>query len=497
MLAFFGEECVYGLRSIELVRGNGPPGFPFGVLTVHGRIQLFDLPQPPWALPGSLRGVDRGSLEQAGATIEVPSGGLQTVIRWPGASLKEFFLFDVLMHEVAHHMIQQYRGKRSARVMRTRDHEAVAASFARWCRTEYPRTASEVRGAVRLTLTLIGDGIENLSNAVTLGHTAQMFGCRCVFKDWARLAETWPAEPASQELEIISASQVTSDYDQIVVVDTDGADDVYGFRLPQSDNPALVVGNERRGVSRDIRSKARFSVRIPTSSRIVSSLNVAAAGAIALFYLNHRKSGPTQRRSRPESRRPAVLMVGVSDHVELGSAIRSAAAFGWQSLLVEDRANVWFGPDRATRSEGRAAARRARNPIRVVPVPGRSTTCVRCGHRRHDDPGNTPRPCTARGRARPGRRLTRRALGGRRHGGLDPAARSVEFVQIPLPVSPFHYHYRLTASIALAEVARQVGLPMSSPDQNVVRRRPRYHASLSMEPDEQGEAVSADELLRL
>lgn len=147
VLGFFGEECIYGLRSVALVRGDGPPGFPFGTLRVPGHIQIFDLPNPPWALPGLIEVVGRRSLDRAGATIEVSEGGLQTVVWWSDASLKDFFLFDVLMHEVAHHMIQQYRGKRSARVMRTKDHEAAAERFARWCRRVYRELdAEEHRG---------------------------------------------------------------------------------------------------------------------------------------------------------------------------------------------------------------------------------------------------------------------------------------------------------------------------------------------------------------
>ena len=35
---------------------------------------------------------------------------------------------------------------------------------------------------------------------------------------------------------------------------------------------------------------------------------------------------------------------------------------------MDDRRAVWFGVDRITRSEGRGAARRGRNPIRVIPT---------------------------------------------------------------------------------------------------------------------------------
>jgi hypothetical protein len=43
-------------------------------------------------------------------------------------------LFDGLMHEVGHHLIQQYTGKRGDRVMRTVDHERRADAFAARCR---------------------------------------------------------------------------------------------------------------------------------------------------------------------------------------------------------------------------------------------------------------------------------------------------------------------------------------------------------------------------
>ena len=66
--------------------------------------------------------------------LEIPEGGAHALVSWPGKTLRDFMLFDVLMHEIGHHLIQQYKGKRRARVARTRDHEAFAAHFARRCR---------------------------------------------------------------------------------------------------------------------------------------------------------------------------------------------------------------------------------------------------------------------------------------------------------------------------------------------------------------------------
>ncbi len=88
----------------------------------------------PWRLPGRLPAKQRRRLQRAGAVVEVPPPGLQTLVAWPDRSLRDFMLFDVLMHEVGHHLIQHYKGKRHVRQARTKDHEAFAEHFARRCR---------------------------------------------------------------------------------------------------------------------------------------------------------------------------------------------------------------------------------------------------------------------------------------------------------------------------------------------------------------------------
>jgi hypothetical protein len=138
ILRFFGERCTYGLQSVEMVRGDAAlPGsrMQFGRLLVPGRIMLYDQPRSPWVLAGRLPGGEEERLGLAGALIE--AADLWTVVTWPGDTLRDFMLFDVLMHEVGHHLIQQYKGKRPARVARTKDHEAFAARFGRRCRLVY------------------------------------------------------------------------------------------------------------------------------------------------------------------------------------------------------------------------------------------------------------------------------------------------------------------------------------------------------------------------
>lgn len=135
ILRFFGESYLYGVRSIELVQQNVVDGnnLLMGRLAVPGRIILYDQPPSPWLLPRGLSAEAIDKLCHAGAVVEVCSPSAHMVIWWPGTMLRDYMLFDVLMHEVGHHLIQQYTGKHRARVARTKDHEAFAGGFARTC----------------------------------------------------------------------------------------------------------------------------------------------------------------------------------------------------------------------------------------------------------------------------------------------------------------------------------------------------------------------------
>src|SRR5262249_44645470 len=102
LLRFFGEPYTYGLRAVELV--PGPPGGvagrqPLGRLRVPGTVRLYDQPPSPWCLPGRLAPAEQARLCRAGAVVEESADGTLTVVSWPGTTLRDFVLFDVLMHE--------------------------------------------------------------------------------------------------------------------------------------------------------------------------------------------------------------------------------------------------------------------------------------------------------------------------------------------------------------------------------------------------------------
>lgn len=349
---------------------------------------------------------------------------------------------------------------------------------------------------MREAITLVGDGIENPWNALTMLHAAAMFDAPCMFRDRKGLAGSWEAVRSARNLlPLVTCEELARGYSPVVAFDNlEGAVGVYGYKLPRGSRPALLVGNERRGLAQDVIGLATESVQIPLVSRSLSSLNVAAASAVGLYYFSRGGGRGVQLRAQPERRRPELLMLGASDHWELGSSIRSAAAFGWERLWVDDREGVWFRPDRVTRSEGRAAARRGRNPIRVIPATlerlgGFAEVCVITTRR-------TGVPLHRANLASGQRQLI--VVPDEGAVDLDTGdwrrlRSEVRLVHLELPCDEFTYHYRLIATIAMAEIARQVGQRargLTRPP----RTAPMYDNALQVLEEEQGEMVYPEDL---
>jgi hypothetical protein len=133
-LEFFGPLAMYGLRSVVLgqaLAASASERILIARLRVPGRVILYEQPEPPWVIRG-LSVPARERLLRAGAVLDVAAA--VTRVEWPGDTLRELVLFDGLMHEIGHHLVQHHRGKRSMRMMRTADHERSAEAFAAACR---------------------------------------------------------------------------------------------------------------------------------------------------------------------------------------------------------------------------------------------------------------------------------------------------------------------------------------------------------------------------
>jgi tRNA G18 (ribose-2'-O)-methylase SpoU len=348
-------------------------------------------------------------------------------------------------------------------------------------------------------MTVVADDIENPGNAETLLTASEMFGAVCVFREHAHLARSELNGMLNEHgVQIVTTEEISARFRPVLALDNvPNAAEIYGYRPPAGHAPALVVGNERRGVSHELLALSDCAVQIPMLSKNLNCLNVAAAAAVGLYYLMGNGGGGLRRSAHPEKLRPMLFFLAPTDHVELGSSIRSAGALGWQQLLVDDRHNVWFGSRRSARAEGRAAARRARNPIRVIPSSFEhryafDEVCVVT-----PEPGSTP--------------LSQAKLaGGQRQlliipdtQGIDLGTvdwqrfgRQITFVTLDVPHRPAVRQYRLDATIALAEAARQIGRPPTGVAKQRPSPAPRYDRVLRPRVPDLGEIVYLEELER-
>jgi len=295
-----------------------------------------------------------------------------------------------------------------------------------------------------VTLVVFADGVENPANLDRIADAALLIGAT-------------RAQTISGRL--------------IAVENSRGARSVYG-RNPLNEAATIAVGNERRGLSRRILERADETLVIPTMSRTISTLNVAAAAAVAGWYVV-RGSASQALAARPEHRRPALLIVG-DDHVEVGSTLRSAAAFGFHDVLLEDRDAGWFKGTAGARREARAAARRHKNPLRIHRADLRSAA-------RFEEIvlvsafGTTP-PLRRERLSRGQRQLV--VIGAT----LDEISNAgTDRVRVAtLGLAPMeHAPLRLVASIALAEIARQVGRRRPTPGRPAPRP-PTYEIALEL-----------------
>jgi hypothetical protein len=344
------------------------------------------------------------------------------------------------------------------------------------------------------SITLIGDSVENLANALVMKAAAAMFGAGWRFRDTKGLSQAASSAEGDEPILTIEPDQIPALHSRSVALDNlPGAAELYGYQV--GPDFSVMVGNERRGLSYECAKLATDKVQVPMLSRRVNCLNVATASAVALYYLRGTRVGPMAVRGEPNNRRPEVLLLGAVDHVELGSAIRSTAAFGWGRVFIEDRKQVWFGCERAVRAEGRAAARRGKNEI----------LCILCATgATHGFPRVTI--------------ITTQALGAPLHRvnlargssqlvvipdekNVDQSAeiwsrlgKEIEFAHLQIPATEYRYHYRLLATIALAEISRQVGRRPAT-KVRPAGRPPIYDQRLARLAEAAGHLVSLEELM--
>jgi hypothetical protein len=216
------------------------------------------------------------------------------------------------------------------------------------------------------TLTLVGVNIEGEWNVPLLDSAAEVSGAALVLARDDDPAMSAGGPPLA-DAPLPKVDELLTQFDHVVACEAaKRSQSVYECATPRG-RLAVIVGNELRGVSKRLLKKADQVVSVPMLGRGITSVNVAAAAAIALYALERDLGRKRLRASALCQRDVDVLISGPSDPSELGSLLRSAWAFGWRRVFLEDRHAVWFTSDRATVLAGRAAARRETNPLAVVP----------------------------------------------------------------------------------------------------------------------------------
>lgn len=326
--------------------------------------------------------------------------------------------------------------------------------------------------------TLIGEEISGEWNARALADVARAFGGEYAPYVGHSNEQTRTNDAAVIDDACVSDGDLLNNFDWLLGVENrQDAQNIYALKPPVLQNRALIVGNEAKGLRRRTLKQTHAVAEIPMVSQNINCLNVAAAAAIMLYYLgvNEQRNAPLGQSARTlnalQKARPDILLLGGPDPMELGSVVRSACAFGWERVFLEDRHKAWYACDRLMKSEGRGAARRGRNPIKVIPCPGdllahyKTVVVVTC-EREADvprKPAGTP-PIHQM-------QLTKRPDGPVLIVLPDESANAQDWmdwiqaareqhcvVHAHLPaIAPAQYHYRQSASIALAEIARQLG----------------------------------------
>ena len=338
------------------------------------------------------------------------------------------------------------------------------------------------------SFTLIGEEIVGEWNIRALDDIVHAFGGS--YLPYAAHAPEL-SESSTMEADVLeaSASETCLDaFDWLLAAENrPDAKNIYDCRAPLLVNShyGLLVGNEAKGLRRRTLKRANVIAEIPLVSKNINCLNVAAAAAIMLYYLtvNAQLKTPLGQKKRTltavQKSRPDVLLRGGREPMELGSVIRSACAFGWERVFLSDRYNAWYACDRLMKSEGRGAARRGRNPIKVIPSPWNSPEdlasnlaeeydrIVVVTHEQIGLPLYRQSLITRTGEKvlivlpderasdsdeKAGETLLRELLAN------TLLNDKIVYAHLP-PIADTYYHYRQTASIALAEVARQLGQP--------------------------------------
>lgn len=227
-----------------------------------------------------------------------------------GAALhKVFLLEDARGREVAEVRglarergipLQEVKAEAMGRMAGGRRHQGVVAQAAASAYCELPDLLDLVEQSLEAGLLLALDGVEDPQNLGSLLRTADGAGCHGIIVPRRRSTGLTPAVArvaagAQEHVPVARVSNLNQALERLAArgIWLVGADPEAprvlweaDFRVPL----VLILGNEARGLSRLVRQRCDWLVRLPMRGR-VGSLNVAVSGALLLYEVLRQRGG--------------------------------------------------------------------------------------------------------------------------------------------------------------------------------------------------------------
>ncbi len=211
-------------------------------------------------------------------------------------------------------------------------------------------------------LTVVGVDLEGAWNVPLMQNAADISGATL---EWIWVEKDCPPDfPAKVDP---AGLDVLQKFDHVLGCEPGPRSaSIYEVPAPRG-TTAILMGNEQTGLPKAVLSRVEKLVSIPMRGKGMSSINVASAAAVVAYVLERDLGRKARSSVSVAGESVDVLIESPDDASELGSLLRSLWAFGWKKVYLDDRRGSWFAKDRPTVLKSRAAARRSKNPLAVLP----------------------------------------------------------------------------------------------------------------------------------
>ncbi|MFV9511680.1 23S rRNA (guanosine(2251)-2'-O)-methyltransferase RlmB [Tepidibacillus sp. LV47] len=200
---------------------------------------------------------------------------------------------------------QYYPKKKLDQMTENKNHQGIVASIAAYEYTELRDLVSEAKKANHLPFLVLLDEIEDPHNLGSILRTCDVVGVDGVIIPKRRSVGLTPtvSKTSAGAIEYVPVSRVTNlaqtiDYlkdEGFWIVGTDAAADQMYHEIDYKMPVVIVIGSEGKGISRLVKEKCDFMVKLPMQGHI-NSLNASVAAGIILYEV-YRNRGFYRERS--------------------------------------------------------------------------------------------------------------------------------------------------------------------------------------------------------